>query len=220
LIYYLCGPMSGIEDFNYPAFSEVEKALEPWLDPPWDIINPTQNFGGDQSRPREDYMQLDIGHVLKADTLVLLPGWESSKGAMLEVSVALQTGKAFILAEQKGVPLRWDFTGVGAGRVELGALAPQSPRAAILSEATELVTGDRNAQYGPPTQDFSRSAAALNAYGYRGPEGRQLQAHDIAILITAVKISRLMWLPGKRDSWVDVAGYAACGYECAVEEAK
>jgi hypothetical protein len=24
----------------------------------------------------------------------------------------------------------------------------------------------------------------------------------------------------KRDSWVDLAGYSACGYECAVEEAE
>ena len=41
--------------------------------------------------------------------------------------------------------------------------------------------------------------------------------HDIAIMIIQVKTSRLMWTPAKRDSWVDIAGYAGCGYECATE---
>jgi len=94
----------------------------------------------------------------------------------------------------------------------------ESTRAALLDEAKELITGDRNNQYGPPAQDFQRSAAALNAYGYRGPQGRPLVAHDIAIMIMAVKISRLMWTPGNRDSWVDLAGYASCGYECTLDE--
>jgi hypothetical protein len=34
-----------------------------------------------------------------------------------------------------------------------------------------------------------------------------------------LKTSRLAWTPTKRDSWVDDAGYAGCGYECALEEA-
>ncbi len=110
------------------------------------------------------------------------------------------------------------------------ALAPDAPvthsrgmvttRESVLDEAKGLITGDRNNTYGPPHQDFQRSASAATAYGYRGPDGRELQAHDIAILVSLVKISRLMWTPGKRDSWVDMAGYAACGYECVVEAEK
>lgn len=93
-----------------------------------------------------------------------------------------------------------------------------SVRADVLDNARDLITGDRNNQYGPPHQDFQRSAEAANAYGYRGPDGRPLAAHDIAILVSLVKLSRLMWTPTKRDSWVDLAGYAACGYECVVIE--
>jgi hypothetical protein len=91
----------------------------------------------------------------------------------------------------------------------------KSHRAELLDEARQLVTSDRNNSYGPPHQDFQRTAAAANGYGYSGPGGRPLEAHDIAILVSLVKISRLMWTPGKRDSWVDIAGYAACGYECS-----
>lgn len=93
-----------------------------------------------------------------------------------------------------------------------------TPRAHVLNEARDLITGDRNNQYGPPTQDFSRTAAALTALGYRGPGGRDLAAHDVAILVGVVKLSRLMWEPTKRDSWVDLAGYAACGWECVEDE--
>jgi Domain of unknown function (DUF6378) len=93
-------------------------------------------------------------------------------------------------------------------------------RAEILDEAKVLICGDRNSQYGPPAQDFRRTADVLNSLGYRGPGGRELEAHDVAVIISAVKLSRIMWSPGKRDHWVDLAGYAACGYECVTEEGK
>jgi hypothetical protein len=98
-----------------------------------------------------------------------------------------------------------------------------SPRASALDEAANLITGDRNNQYGPPTQDFKRTADLLNALGYRRVDAND-EVHDIvpsdtALIIAQVKVSRLMHSRGKRDSWVDLAGYAACGYECAVEEA-
>ena len=92
-----------------------------------------------------------------------------------------------------------------------------SPRASILHEAEELICGDRNNSYGPPTQDFSRTAGVLNALGYRSPSG-DIRPHDVAIFVAAVKLSRLMWSAGKRDNWTDLAGYAACGHECVVME--
>lgn len=90
------------------------------------------------------------------------------------------------------------------------------PRKALLDEATALVTGDRNAQYGDPLQDFKRSAAILNAMGYQNTLNggtRSLTGHDIALIVAAIKMSRIAWAPWKRDSWVDLAGYAACGWE-------
>lgn len=100
-------------------------------------------------------------------------------------------------------------------------LPSDSPRAQILDEAKGLILGDRNAQYGPPTQDFERSAAILNAQGYTGPGGRPIAMHDVALIVIAIKLSRLVWTPGKRDSWADIAGYVGCGWECVVaEEAK
>lgn len=219
MIVYLSGPMRSKPGHNYETFDEVEEALYDYglAECEGDVINPASNFDGDKTLPTTTYMQKDLEQVLQSDALVLLPGWETSEGAIREVNVATWVGKRFYLAGRlvtpDGKPDGWEFVPVDLPTPDV------SPRAAALDEAKALITGDRNNAYGPPTQDFARSADALNAYGYRGPDGRNLQAHDVAIMVMSVKLSRLMWTPQKRDSWVDLAGYAGCGYECAMEEA-
>lgn len=214
MIAYISGPMRGKPNFNYDQFNQVAAALytsgvlaELFL-----VINPAANFGGDTTLPISTYMQTDIKQVLSADIIVLLPGWEKSEGSMLEAAVAKATGKQFYQAVPVGAD--WEF-------VQLDEpVVVSSPRAGVLDEARQLITGERNCTYGPPHADFQRTADAANAYGYRGPGGRLLAAHDVAILVSLVKISRLMWTPEKRDSWVDLAGYAACGWECVTETQK
>lgn len=83
----------------------------------------------------------------------------------------------------------------------------------LLDEAADLVDGDRNNQYGDPRQDFQRTAAMWAAY-----LGVPIEPHDVAAMMSLLKLSRIHWSPGKRDSWVDLAGYAACGWDCAREE--
>lgn len=102
---------------------------------------------------------------------------------------------------------------------EIDLLVDQgSPRALMLNKAKGLITGDRNNHYGPPTQDFAKSAGILKALGYKGPDGREILPHDIAIMAMAIKLSRITWSPDKEDHWVDLAGYAACAYECVTVE--
>lgn len=99
-------------------------------------------------------------------------------------------------------------------------LPDDSPRAQILDEAKQLIMGDRNVQYGPPTADFQRIAGLLNVLGYRAPGDRPIYMHDVAVLVMMVKFSRMVHSPAKRDTWADIAGYAGCGWECIVEEIK
>lgn len=89
---------------------------------------------------------------------------------------------------------------------------PLSLRSKVLREAERLTTGDRNNSYGPPHQDFSRTAGVLTALGF-SHEDKDISAHHVAMILIAVKLSRLTWSPGKEDSWTDTAGYAACGFE-------
>jgi hypothetical protein len=87
-------------------------------------------------------------------------------------------------------------------------------RAQILEEAISIICGDRNVQYGEPDADFRRTANLLNALEFN-VSGKPLESHHIAIIGIALKLSRMTWSPEKRDHWLDVAGYAACGWECA-----
>jgi hypothetical protein len=43
-----------------------------------------------------------------------------------------------------------------------------------------------------------------------------LDPHDVAIMMMQLKHSRLSWSPTKEDHWIDLAGYAACGWDCVV----
>lgn len=107
---------------------------------------------------------------------------------------------------------------------------PLSVRRKLLDDAADLVDGDRNVQYGDPRSDFKRTAEYWNTHisgvidrKLAESEGQLstqhiLDAHDVAVLIGLLKISRLSWSPAKEDNWVDLAGYAACGWHCAMPE--
>ncbi len=83
-------------------------------------------------------------------------------------------------------------------------------RTDLLNEAERLVNNDRNNEYGPPTQDFDRTALLWTTY----LSGRViLEAHDVAAMMILLKLSRISWSPSNRDSWVDIAGYASCGWD-------
>lgn len=108
-----------------------------------------------------------------------------------------------------------DHVSWGTIRISTGEpakVADESIRIGVLIEAGDLIDGDRNISYGPPSADFERTAALWSAMGFR-IGGENVQAHQVAIAMALLKVSRLAWNPGKRDSWVDLAGYAACGYE-------
>lgn len=72
----------------------------------------------------------------------------------------------------------------------------------ILSEAHDLVTGDRQKDYGDPVECWDRTAKMFSAY--LGIEVSARQASDMMIL---VKMSRLA-NGFHKDSYRDVAGYA------------
>jgi hypothetical protein len=86
---YLSGPMRGYLDFNYPRFHAATRNLR---DRGYRVINPAETAGGDQTLPRETYMRIDIGYVLASDAVAVLPGWQFSAGARLEVAIAQNIG--------------------------------------------------------------------------------------------------------------------------------
>lgn len=86
---YLAGPMSGYAQHNFPLFNRVAAQLR---EQGFEVFNPAENFDGDVRRPRAYYMQLDIPALIGSQAVVVLPGWRESRGANLEVWLALDMG--------------------------------------------------------------------------------------------------------------------------------
>lgn len=90
---YIAGPMTGYEDYNYPAF---EAAREQLAASGLDVLSPTDidtlqgTVTGSQTW--DWYMRHALTMVLDADAVALLDGWERSKGACLERDVARALG--------------------------------------------------------------------------------------------------------------------------------
>ena len=84
-------------------------------------------------------------------------------------------------------------------------------RQAILDEASAAITGAREDTYGGPEQSFLTIAKFWSAY-----LDHFVEPQDVAAMLALMKLARLKHSEGQhRDSWVDLAGYAACGAECA-----
>lgn len=92
------------------------------------------------------------------------------------------------------------------------AAVKKSNMSVFLREVEHIVTNNRNVDYGDPLEDFSRTAKMWSAY-----LGVEIQPWQVSIMQMMLKISRLANNPFKGDSWLDIAGYSACGWHCIVE---
>lgn len=91
-------------------------------------------------------------------------------------------------------------------------------RADILHAAEKCVCGQREQDYGTPEDNFETIAELWETYLRRAcvdeAGGVYIDANDVAIMMALLKIARIAAGGGKADSWIDLAGYAACGAEC------
>jgi len=83
---YISGPMTGYPDYNRPAFQNAARNLRLAGHDP---IDPSRH---PEQPSWADYMRLDLADLVEADAVALLPGWEASRGARLEVDVAHALG--------------------------------------------------------------------------------------------------------------------------------
>lgn len=91
---YLSGPMTGLPNMNFPAFNAAaDKLRRHGLK----VVNPAELAltGGSW----QDCMRADIKALCDCDTIVLLPGWENSNGANLELHLAHRLGLAILFLD-------------------------------------------------------------------------------------------------------------------------
>lgn len=83
-----------------------------------------------------------------------------------------------------------------------------------LKAAAECVCGSREEDYGSPEDNFAVIAALWTAY-----TGTGVTPKDVAMMMALLKIARAK-AGSKPDTYVDLAGYAACGAEISAREPK
>jgi hypothetical protein len=228
---YIAGPMSGYPDFNFPAFHAAEAVL---LDQGYLVVNParideTDGWPAGAKHPedgsttidddsRRAFLRRDFLEMLRCDGLVLLDGWSESVGANAELAVA----------RMAGLPV-WHLTGPWNDRLYMvefdrspewelvwraaGDRRPEWIEDSVLSSvetAIRLVDGARQADYGHPFDDFSKTALHWQAI-----LGHPVTPEQVALCMVGVKLSREVNRP-KADNIVDAHGYLLT-YEMVME---
>ncbi len=84
-------------------------------------------------------------------------------------------------------------------------------RSTVLETASNLITGDREEDYGSPQVNFGHIAERWSQH-----VGVLITAHQVALMMADLKIARMATtgLP-HADSFVDICGYAALAAELA-----
>jgi hypothetical protein len=180
----------------------------------------------------------DIQAVADCTHICLLDGWTASVGARCEYFAAQWLGLRFVI-EEGGIVMEvgpgWapvcpvaepvsDWSGKDCNPAEdvrrsFDAMRSQF-KESILDEAKRITGGDRQAQYGPPDQDFSRTAAMWNGlFGDLLKDGARFEPFHVALAMILLKASRQIH-QRKRDNWTDIAGYSHCGNVCDEQAAK
>lgn len=94
----------------------------------------------------------------------------------------------------------------------------KTPRREVCEEAANLIDGVRNVTYGTPTQNFTNIAEMWTTrLRHKLGADTVITAADVADLMMLLKIARNI-ADVKRDNFVDIAGYAGCGWEAALAE--
>ncbi len=205
---YIAGPMRGIAEYNFPAFFEAENQLKSMgykvLSPATqDVKEGFKTHTPESTLTGEDYerwIKRDMDMVTKSDGICVLPGFEKSKGAQVEVAMARFLNKPV-----------YEYPSMAVLGVTKNIKVDKTD---VLLEALELTTGDRQNQYGPPDQDFARTAKMWSAL-----KGIEFTTEEVAAFQCCVKLSRNTH-QSKRDNWVDLAGYSRCGDICRQERIK
>lgn len=172
---YLSGPMTGLPDWNFPAFNKAAQELR---DQGYTVMNPADNG---HERPRTELMRLDFASVLEVNSIVCLPGWDESWGAILEVTVGREIGLPIYTT---------NFN-------EIKYVPP-------LIHAQFLINADRQRDYSHPLDDYTRTSGIWNEM-----LGLDVDAREAMLCMIGVKLSRESHRH-TYDNCVDIAGYAGC----------
>ncbi|WP_333986703.1 DUF4406 domain-containing protein [Burkholderia cepacia] len=91
---YVAGPMTGHPQLNFPAFHAEAARLRALG---YEVVNPAE-LNADPGADWLSCMRTDIKHLVDCDAIAMLEGWQTSRGAALEYTIALTLGHAVFRA--------------------------------------------------------------------------------------------------------------------------
>lgn len=104
---YLSGPMSGLPEFNFPAFATAAARLR---GAGYEVVSPAEIVAGpppspsagesEQKRFYNACMRADLKAMLDCDAIALMRGWENSNGAHIELHVAQRVGLQVLFVDE------------------------------------------------------------------------------------------------------------------------
>lgn len=106
MIIYIAGPMTGLPDFNHPAFFSAALKIAA---NGHRVLNPAFLTEG---LTQHQYMDICQAMVRSADAIFLLNGWENSPGALAELYQARKLG--LLIITQKSAAPQHTVTSRGA----------------------------------------------------------------------------------------------------------
>ena len=196
---YVSGPITDHPHGNKEAFmAAAEKVRELGLH----VINPSELDEAEQVLTEElckiasggaEWAKLlirDILHVTAADAIVAIQGWQTSRGAKLEILIASSLNKpVYYVDDLKLIP-----------EDEL----PQSEKEGSVLQSAIMKTGPETiARYGHPQEAFTRDAQIVS-----GLLGKEILPSEIPLIMAGLKLSRYAHDPKRgRNSLIDAAGY-------------
>ena len=135
--------------------------------------------------------------------------------AELGCTYAAAQSKSHEIKKQKKESTKMENSEKNVGTVEtptdhIAEAGKTVSRADILDRAKAIVTGEREKQYGKLEDNFAIIAELWSAY-----TGYKFSPVDVAMMMALLKVARIKTGVGTVDSFVDLAGYAACAGEIA-----
>jgi hypothetical protein len=91
---YIAGPMTGMSGFNRRAFFKAAEKIAAAGHVP---LNPAVLPDG---LSEADYMRVCVSMLQCADKILMLPGWQKSRGAIAEHGLAIKLGLDILLQEE------------------------------------------------------------------------------------------------------------------------
>lgn len=213
---YIAGPMTGMKDWNFPLFFETETKLKALGH---DVINPAafdgktlkealENTGSADSPayPWSFYIRRDLPWLFTVDAVVVLPGWQKSKGATIETQVAQALGAPLLVLKNGRLIPRVTAIGLSgyaqAGKDTLGQYLWQNHAYTAVAFAEPMREAMR--RLNPTVEINGNHISYVHALEHFGYEDLKKVAGDVRPLMQRLgtEVGRNMF---GENFWVDLA---------------